>query len=63
MKTLFRETLSQTPTGRVAEIVVSWHRVWEEVVTERGNGKKDFTEMAKNGVFFIYKIKDGSFRT
>ena len=55
--------LSQTPTGRLAEIVVSWHWGWEEVGTERGNGRKDFTEMAKMVFFFINKIKDGSFRT
>ena len=63
MKTLFPETLSQTPTGRVAEIVVSWHWGWKDVGTGRGNGRKDFTEMAKNGVFFIYKIKDGPYGT
>ena len=46
--------LSQTPTGRLAEIVVSWHWGWEEVGTERGYGRKDF---------LIDKIKDGPYRT
>ena len=54
MKTLFRDTLSQTPKGWLAEIVVSWHWGWEEVGTERGYGRKDF---------LIDKIKDGPYRT
>ena len=28
---------------RVALIAVSWHPGWEEVETERGNGRKNFT--------------------
>ena len=31
-------------TTRVAEIVTSWHPGWEEVETERGNGRKIFTD-------------------
>ena len=58
MKTLFRDTLSQTPIGRLAEIVESWHRGWEEVGTERGNGRKDFTKKAfRKIVFSLIRLK------
>ena len=43
----------------IAQIVASWHPEWEEVETERGNGREILPSRAEYFVFALNKVKSG----